>query len=85
VVLIAAPLGIVYNRRGVAAAVGGALTIFFGMIMAHGFFMAMGKGLRVDPNFAPWVPNIALGLLGLVLLWFRSTNRDLPSFGFGKR
>jgi LPS export ABC transporter permease LptG len=85
VVLIAAPLGIVYNRRGVAAAVGGALTIFFGMIMAHGFFMAMGKGMRVDPFLAPWLPNIILGLLGLVLLWFRSTNRDLPSLAFWKK
>jgi lipopolysaccharide export LptBFGC system permease protein LptF len=85
VVLIAAPLGIVYNRRGVAAAVGGALAIFFGMIMAHGFFMAMGKGMRVEPSLAPWLPNIILGFLGLMLLWFRSTNRDLPSLRFGKK
>jgi lipopolysaccharide export system permease protein len=85
VVLIAAPLGIVYNRRGVVGAVGAALFIFFGMIMARGFFLAMGKGMRVDPSLAPWVPNILLGLLGLVLLWFRSTNRDLPSFSFGKK
>ena len=44
VVLFAAPLGIVYNRRGVAAAVAGALFIFFGMIMGRGLFMALGKG-----------------------------------------
>ena len=85
VVLMAAPLGIVYNRRGVATAVAGALTLFFAMIMARGLFMALGKGLRVDPFLAPWIPNIVLGLLGLILLWFRSTNRDLPSFKFGKK
>jgi len=85
VVLIAAPLGIVYNRRGVAGAVAGALFIFFGMIMARGFFMAMGKGMRVDPLLAPWMPDIILGLLGVVLLWFRSTNRDLPSLAFWKK
>ncbi len=79
IVLIAAPLGIVYNRSGVTASVAGALVIFFGMIMAHGFFMAMGKGMRVDPLVAPWVPDIMLGVLGLILLWFRSSNRDLPS------
>ncbi len=85
VVFIAAPLGIVFNRRGVVGAVAGALFIFFGMIMARGLFMAMGKGMRLDPFLAPWLPNIVLGLLGLVLLWFRSANRDLPSLRFGKR
>lgn len=84
VVFIAAPLGIVFNRRGVVGAVAGALFIFFGMIMARGFFMAMGEGMRIDPFLAPWLPNIILGIIGLVLLWFRSTNRDLPSFRFGK-
>ncbi len=78
VVLIAAPLGIVYNRGGVAAAVAGALCIFFGMIMAHGFFMAMGKGMRIDPNISPWMPDIILGIIGLILLHYRSNNRDLP-------
>jgi LPS export ABC transporter permease LptG len=81
VVFIAAPLGIVFNRRGVVGGVAGALFIFFGMIMARGFFLALGKGMRIDPFLAPWLPNIFLGLLGLILLWFRSTNRDLPSFG----
>ena len=47
VVLIAAPLGIVYNRTGVALAVAGALCIFFGMILAHGFFnVLIGRALR---------------------------------------
>jgi lipopolysaccharide export system permease protein len=53
--------------------------------MARGLFMALGKGMRVDPFLAPWLPNIILGILGILLLWFRSTNRQLPSFGFGKK
>jgi lipopolysaccharide export system permease protein len=85
VVLFAAPLGIVFNRRGMATAVAAALFIFFGMIMARGLFMALGKGMRLDPFLAPWMPNIILGILGLILMWFRSTNRQLPSFGFGKK
>ena len=86
VVFIAAPLGIVFNRRGVVGGVAGALFIFFAMIMARGFFLALGKGQRLDPYLAPWIPNIALGLVGLVLLWFRSTNRDLPTLKlFGRK
>lgn len=82
VVFIAAPLGIVYNRRGVVGGVAGAIFIFFAMIMARGFFLALGKGMRMDPALAAWVPNVLLGLVGVVLLWFRSTNRDLPSLSF---
>jgi LPS export ABC transporter permease LptG len=84
VVFIAAPLGIVYNRRGVVGGVAAAIFIFFLMIIARGFFMAVAKGNRLDPMLAPWVPNVVLGIVGLVLLWFRSTNRDLPSL-FARR
>lgn len=79
VVFFAAPLGIVFNRRGVVGAVGAALFIFFGMILLRGFFMAMGKGARLDPALAPWIPNLLLTAVGIVLLWFRATTRDLPS------
>jgi LPS export ABC transporter permease LptG len=82
VVFIAAPLGIVYNRRGVVGGVASAIFIFFAMIMARGFFLALGKGARMDPFVAAWVPNVALGIVGLVLLWYRSTNRDFPKFSF---
>ncbi len=85
VVFIAAPLGIVFNRRGVVGGVAGALFIFFGMIMARGFFMALGKGMRIDPFIAPWVTNILLFVVGMLLLWFRSTNRDLPSLTFWRK
>jgi lipopolysaccharide export system permease protein len=78
VVLIAAPLGIVFNRRGVLAGVASSIFIFFGMIFLTNFFLALGKGSRVTPETAAWAPNLAVGLIGLVLLWFRNTNRDLP-------
>jgi lipopolysaccharide export LptBFGC system permease protein LptF len=82
VVFFAAPLGIVYNRRGVVGGVASAIFIFFAMIMARGFFLAIGKGARMDPFAAAWVPNAILGLVGFVLLWFRSTNRDFPTLSF---
>jgi LPS export ABC transporter permease LptG len=84
VVFIAAPLGIVYNRRGVVGGVAGALSIFFLMIITRGFFMALAKGNRLDPMLAPWAPTVALGLVGLGLLWMRSTNRDFSSI-FARR
>jgi lipopolysaccharide export LptBFGC system permease protein LptF len=84
VVLIAAPLGIVYNRRGVLAGVASSIFIFFGMIFLTNLFLALGKGDRVTPWTAAWAPNIFLGALGLILLWMRNSNRDVPRL-FSKR
>jgi hypothetical protein len=79
-VLIAAPLGIVYNRRGAIGGVTAAIVILVLMIMMHHFFVVLGKGMRMNPFVAPWVPDGILGIVGLVLLYYRSANRDLPSF-----
>jgi lipopolysaccharide export LptBFGC system permease protein LptF len=81
-VFIAAPLGIVYNRRGVVGGVAAAICLLVIMIMSHSFFLILGKGMRLDPNFSPWIPDIGLGLVGLILVWYRSTNRDVPKFTF---
>jgi lipopolysaccharide export LptBFGC system permease protein LptF len=82
IVFIAAPLGIVYNRRGVLGAVAGAIFLFVATILVRGFLLALGKGARLDPYVAAWLPNAFFFSVGLVLLWFRSTNRDLPKLAF---
>ena len=80
VVLIAAPLGIVFNRRGVLGGVATALVLFVCLLLSRYLFLAFGKGDRIDPSLAPWLPNIAAAGVGLLLLWFRSTSRDLSGF-----
>jgi lipopolysaccharide export LptBFGC system permease protein LptF len=82
VVFIAAPLGIVFSRRGVLGGVASSIFIFFGMIFATNLFLALGKGGRVSPWLAAWAPIGFIGLIGVVLLYYRSTNRELPRFGF---
>lgn len=84
VVLIAAPLGIVFNRRGVLAGVASSIFIFFGMIFLTNMFLALGKGDRVSPWVAAWAPNLFVGIIGLILLWLRNSNRDVPKL-FSKR
>jgi LPS export ABC transporter permease LptG len=84
VVLIGAPLGIVFNRRGVLAGVAGSIFIFFGMVFATNLFLALGKGMRVSALTAAWTPNLIIATIGLILLYFRGSNRDLPSL-FGRR
>lgn len=79
VIFIAAPLGIVYSRRGVLAGVASSIFIFFGMIFLTNLFLALGKGARVAPTIAAWTPNVLFGVIGAFLLYLRSTNRELPS------
>jgi lipopolysaccharide export system permease protein len=84
VVFIAAPLGIVFSRRGVLAGVAASLFIFFVMILVRYLFLALGKGGRLDPLVAAWLPNAAFLAVGLLMLYVRSANRELPRL-FAKR
>jgi LPS export ABC transporter permease LptG len=84
VVFLAAPLGIVYSRRGVLAGVAGCLILFFFMFMLDYLFLAFGKGGRLPPFVAAWGPNVLFFAIGMLLLYLRSTNRELPKLAFWK-
>jgi len=46
-------------------------------------FLALGEGSRVPAWIAAWLPNVVFAVIGLYLLYLRSTNRDgigLPRF-----
>ena len=78
VVFLAAPMGIVYSRRGILGGVAVAISLFFSLVFMSSLFIALGKGQRISPFTAAWGPVIFFFLIGLVLLWYRSTNRDFP-------
>lgn len=82
IALIAAPLGIGYSRRGILSSVAAAIIIAFAMNFVTHFFLALGEGERVSDWVAAWTPNILFGLLGLILLYFRATNREPPRVPF---
>ncbi len=78
VVCIAAPLGIVYSRRGILAGVMTAIGLYFCYFMLNSLFIAFGKGSIIPPIFASWSPVVLFMVVGCILLWMRSTSRDLP-------
>jgi LPS export ABC transporter permease LptG len=85
VVFLAAPMGVVYSRRGILGGVAMAIGLFFALVFTSSLFIALGKGARVSPFVAAWLPIIVFFGIGVLLLWFRSTNRDfarlkLPGF-----
>ena len=78
VIFIAAPLGIVYSRRGVLSGVATCIFIFSAMGFIEKFFLALGKGDRVPPTVAAWTSDVVFMLVGCYLLYLRSNNRELP-------
>jgi lipopolysaccharide export system permease protein len=83
VVFIAAPLGIGFSRRGVLSSVAASIILVFAMNFLTHLFLALGEGSRVPAWTAAWFPNAIFAVIGLYLLYLRSTNRDglgFPTF-----
>jgi lipopolysaccharide export LptBFGC system permease protein LptF len=77
VVFLAAPMGIVYSRRGILGGVAMAIVLFFLLFLTGNVLVAFAKGYRIDAFVAVWTPYAFFFAVGLVLLWLRSTNRDI--------
>ncbi|HEY2124613.1 MAG TPA: LptF/LptG family permease [Chthoniobacterales bacterium] len=76
VVFIAAPLGIGFSRRGVLSSVASSIILVFSMNFLTHLFLALGEGSRISSWTAAWTPNVIFAIIGLYLLYLRSTNRD---------
>ena len=87
IALIATSLGIGYSRRGILSSVAAAIIIVFSMNFVIHLFLALGEGARIPDWAAAWIPKLLFGALGLVLLYYRATNREPPRlnlFGEGR-
>ncbi|MEA3212095.1 MAG: lipopolysaccharide export system permease protein [Chthoniobacter sp.] len=78
IIFFAAPLAIVFSRRGVIGGVAAALGLYVLLFLSTEFFLALGKGSRLDPRLAVWIPNLFFLGVGLILLYFRGSNREFP-------
>jgi lipopolysaccharide export system permease protein len=82
VALIAGSLGVGYSRRGILSSVAAAILLVFAMNFVMHLFLALGEGARIPTWAAAWTPNIIFGVIGLVLLYYRATNREPPRLNF---
>jgi LPS export ABC transporter permease LptG len=82
VALIAGSLGIGYSRRGILSSVAAAILLVFAMNFVMHLFLALGEGARIPNWAAAWTPNLIFGIIGLILLYYRATNREPPRLGF---
>jgi lipopolysaccharide export system permease protein len=81
VVLVASPLCMAFSRRGTLGGVAGGLFLFVGLFSSSNVFLALGQGSRISPIVAAWTPAVFFLLLGVLLLYLRSTNRPIPLIG----
>jgi LPS export ABC transporter permease LptG len=77
--LVAAPLGVAYSRRGSVGGIAGSVFIFFIFMFANNLFLNLGKGGHLPTWLTVWIPHVLFGSLGMVLFHYRSANRDLPT------
>ncbi|MEO6052496.1 MAG: LptF/LptG family permease [Chthoniobacterales bacterium] len=77
-IFLAAPLGIVYSRRGILGGVASAIALFFSLVFISSLFVTLGKGDKINPFVAAWGPMVVYFAIGLTLTWMKSTNRELP-------
>jgi lipopolysaccharide export system permease protein len=77
VVLIAAPLGIVYSRRGLLGGVAYSIFIFAAIFFLTSTFTKAGEGGYLSPVTAAWLANGIFGVIGAVLLYYRARNKDV--------
>ncbi len=82
--LVAAPLGIAFSRRGSIGGIAGSIFIFFALLFLNQFFLNLGKGNHLAPWLSPWMPHLLFGSLGLVLMHYRSQNKDLPKISISR-
>lgn len=76
VILVGAPLALTFSRRGILGSVAAALILFFLMIFLNDLFLSLGEGNRINPWIAAWTPTAVFFIIGVYLLWLRSTNRE---------
>ena len=78
-VLVSAPLGIVYSRRGMLGGVAPSIFIFAAMYFLRGTFLAFGQSGQLPAFVAAWATNFIFASVGAMLLYYRSQNRQPPN------
>ncbi len=78
-------LALIGLALGASARKDGRLASFvlgFGVILVYYVLLygarAVAMGGRMNPGFAPWVPNIVMGIVGVILLIWRARSADQP-------
>ena len=76
-ILLAAPLGIVFSRRGAFGGIITALTLCLLLFFSNEFFVVIGENGFMHPVMAAWGPNIIFTILAAFLIHRRLNGRPI--------
>ncbi len=76
-VLLAAPLGVVFSRRGAFSGIVVAIILCVLLFFSNEIFLAMGNGGYLIPWVAAWSANIIFAFIAFILLFRRVQNRPI--------
>lgn len=76
-ILLAAPLGIVFSRRGIGGGVSTAVFLSAGMLFSSTFFLTFGEAGHMPPALAAWGTNILFMFIAMYLFNRRLTGRPI--------
>jgi lipopolysaccharide export system permease protein len=68
-VMIALPLALRFGKRGRTLGIALAIIAFFAYYLMTSAFSAFGRNGAINPFVAAWLPNVIMGVAGIVLLW----------------
>lgn len=77
IVLLAAPLGIVFSRRGTAGGIALAIFLCAGMLFSSTVFLSLGESGYIPPFWAAWGTNILATGVALILIQRRLVGRPI--------
>jgi lipopolysaccharide export system permease protein len=77
IVLLAAPLGIVFSRRGAAGGIALAIFMCAGIMFSSTVFLALGESGYIPPVWAAWGTNILATSVALLLIQLRLVGRPI--------
>ncbi|HUF62860.1 MAG TPA: LptF/LptG family permease [Verrucomicrobiales bacterium] len=77
ILFVAAPLGIVFSRRGALGGVAASIVLFAAILFVSELLLALGKGGFIPPAPAAWLTNLAFLCIGALIFHLRAGNREL--------
>lgn len=80
IVFVALTFALSSSKRNLLAGFSKTVVIYFAFLIAIHFFIALGKGGRIPPSIAGYLPIALFLLSGIVLFYWRSTRVELPRF-----
>lgn len=76
-VILAAPLGVVFSRRGASSGVAMAVFLSAGLFFLTSVCLTLGDAGYLPPILAAWLPNLAFGALAIYLFRRRLAGRPI--------